>query len=53
MAHSVLGLSFDLPTRQAVIKISQVRTFEREARGVTYLKTHSKLPVPQVYLCKG
>lgn len=55
MIHSVLELEFGLPPHRAVLKVSgdEANPFEREARHLDYLRSHSRLPVPQVYLCKA
>ncbi len=52
MVNSVLLLNFDQPPYQAVIKIStdNSNTFDSESYMLNYLKQHTKLPVPEVYM---
>ncbi len=55
MIHSVLELEFDRPPHRAVLKVSgdEADPFAREARHLDYLRSHSRLPVPSVYLCRA
>jgi fructosamine-3-kinase len=55
MIRSVLALEFDQPPYRAVIKVSdeEANPFEGEARALRYLRSHSRLPVPEVYLCQA
>lgn len=52
MVNSVFSLNFDQPPYQAVIKISfnKANTFESETYILNYLRQHTKLPVPEVYM---
>lgn len=53
MINSVLALHFDVPPHEAVIKIAAetgAGRFAHEAEVLQWLRAHTDLPVPEVYL---
>ncbi|MHB0998846.1 MAG: fructosamine kinase family protein [Armatimonadota bacterium] len=50
MVDSVLALEFDVPPYNAVVKVSRETDFTGQADALNYLRTHSRMPLPEVYL---